>query len=100
MYKENGDLKKLAANKAQIKLAVQATKENYHVIQALGYPLDSTHKIPNFILEFLYSKLCNTYLYEIGMKGHAMSASGREEMKNLEKDLQINHSKSSTNPGL
>jgi 2-dehydropantoate 2-reductase len=83
LYQENGDLNKLAKNKPLIKLAVQAMKENIRVLTTLGIPVDSTRWVPNFLLVLLYSKLMKMNIADIGLKGHAMSQWGMDEMKNL-----------------
>ena len=88
LYQENGDLQKLAHNKTVIRLAVQATKEAYHVLKALGIPGDSTAWIPSFFLVFLYRQFLKMHISEIGLKGHAMSAWGMEEMKNLTQEFR------------
>ncbi|HMF34595.1 MAG TPA: 2-dehydropantoate 2-reductase N-terminal domain-containing protein [Candidatus Lokiarchaeia archaeon] len=88
LYHENGDLTNLGKNKSIIKLAVQATKENFHALGALGIPGDSTKWIPSFFLVMLYSKFCRMHIAEIGLRGHAMSANGKEEMANLMKEFR------------
>jgi hypothetical protein len=88
LYRENGDLKKLAANKVLMKLTVKAMKENSQVLRVLGVPTDSLRWIPSIFLVFLFSKLCKMHIAEIGLRGHAMSPWGREEMKNLTGEFQ------------
>ena len=90
IYKNNGNIKALAANKSDIELMIKATREGLNALKELGLKIEprkiNFYYMPILLLKFIFAIGLKTKIADFSMAKHANNA--KEEMMELQKTFE------------
>jgi 2-dehydropantoate 2-reductase len=92
IIKHRGDIRAFSKSTADLKLMVDAMRDSYSVIQALGYRIVPKSQyslmiIPRFILTAIFRRLLSSKYGEVGVGYHISQAP--DEMRHLSQELSV-----------